>query len=244
MKAITIPLGALAIAAVLAGCNGGTDTAEETTTPAATSLESSAAASQPVIPVTTPAAQPVRKPYAWVALQTSYGDIVLRLDRERAPISVANFLAYTNEGFYDGTIFHRVLRNFVIQGGGFTPGMTKKPTKDSIANEWRNGLKNLRGTISMARTRLPDSATSQFFLSVQDNPSLDQPREATGGAAYAVFGEIVAGMNVVDRIRQVPTGQKGSFGGVPLEDVVLVTASQLTPDEARERIVIVETDQG
>jgi len=163
----------------------------------------------------------------FVRMQTSMGQIVLQLDAGNAPISVANFLSYVDKGFYDGTLFHRVIQTFMIQGGGFTPGMIKKPTGPPITNEWRNGLKNTRGTIAMARTPRPDSATSQFFINVVDNGGLDMPK---GGAAYAVFGHVVAGMDVVDAIRNVPTGQKD----VPIEPVLIEEVRRMTAEEAQE----------
>jgi cyclophilin family peptidyl-prolyl cis-trans isomerase len=247
MKVITILLGALAIAVVTAGCRGGAEAGaeagEQPDSPAKTAEGTeSAEPSEPS--ATAPGPEPAPPPaerYAWVVLETSMGDIVLRLDRERAPITVENFLGYVTEGFYDGTIFHRVLKNFVIQGGGFNPGMQKKTPGPPIVNEWTNGLKNLRGTISMGRMRLPpDSATSQFFISVKDNPALDQANAATGGAGYAAFGGVVAGMEVVDRIRSVPTGASGRYPDVPLEDVVLVTAAELTAEQAQDRIAAAE----
>ncbi len=168
----------------------------------------------------------------FVRMQTSMGQIVLQLDAGNAPISVANFLSYVDKGFYDGTVFHRVMRNFMIQGGGFTPDLVKKPTGPPITNEWRNGLKNTRGTIAMARTSRPDSATSQFFINVVDNPRLDMPER---GAAYAVFGQVVAGMDVVDAIRNVPTGRKpGGHGYVPIEPVLIEEVRRMTAEEAQE----------
>ena len=155
----------------------------------------------------------------------TFGDIIIELDGEKAPISTLNFLAYTNEDFYDGTIFHRVMENFMIQGGGFTVEMDQKKEGllDPIKNEWKNGLKNDRGTISMARTAAADSATSQFFINVVDNASLDRPR---GGAAYAVFGKVVEGLEIVDEIRAVavsthPKYEGGRTATVPVEPVVV-----------------------
>jgi cyclophilin family peptidyl-prolyl cis-trans isomerase len=166
-------------------------------------------------------------------MTTSEGEIVLELDVAKAPVSVENFSGYTESGFYDGTIFHRVMSHFMIQGGGFTPDLTKKETGPPIVNEWQNGLKNKRGTIAMARLPDPNSATSQFFINVVDNDSLDQP--VSGGAGYAVFGKVVAGMDVVDAIKAVPTGMKRSYQDVPVEDVVIKSVRQLTPEEAQQR---------
>lgn len=165
----------------------------------------------------------------YVKLSTSMGDIVLELDNEKAPLSTQNFLAYVKKGHYDGTIFHRVIDGFMIQGGGFTPDLKQKPTDKPIKNEWKNGLKNSRGTIAMARTQVVDSATSQFFINVADNAFLDQPRD---GAAYAVFGKVVAGMEVVDKIRAVQTGVKNGMGDVPLQPVLINKAAQFDSKEA------------
>lgn len=155
-----------------------------------------------------------------VKMVTSLGEIIIELDAEKAPISTENFLAYTRDKFYDGTIFHRVISTFMIQGGGFDTDLKRKTEglKPSIKNEWQNGLKNLRGTIAMARTRAPDSATSQFYINVVDNPALDAPR---GGAAYAVFGKVVEGMDVVDKIRDAKTQRRGALANLPVETVVI-----------------------
>ncbi len=159
-----------------------------------------------------------------VLLATSAGDIVLQLDPEKAPKTVANFLEYVKSGHYDGTVFHRVMDGFMIQGGGFTPDMTKKPTRPPIPLESRNGLKNERGTVAMARTSVPDSATSQFFINVVDNSSrLDYPKP--DGNGYAVFGKVVAGMDVVDRIRTVETGNVGGHQNVPVKPVLIRSAT-------------------
>jgi len=149
-------------------------------------------------PTTQPAKGDAKHPR--VLLETSMGNILIELDAEKAPITVENFLKYVDDGFYDGTVFHRVVPTFMIQGGGFTPDGKEKATRPPIKNEWANGLKNKRGTIAMARTAAPDSATAQFFINVKDNLFLSEPR---GGAGYAVFGEVVEGMDVVDRIKGV-----------------------------------------
>lgn len=166
-------------------------------------------------------AQPAQAADPVVVLKTSMGDITIQLDPKNAPISTANFLAYVDKKFYDGTIFHRIIPGFVVQGGGFTPGMNQKDTAASIKNEASNGLKNLRGTISMARTNDPDSATSQFFLNLVDNPALDP---GMNGPGYAVFGKITKGLDVLDKMAQVPTTTKGPFENVPAQDVVLISA--------------------
>ena len=159
-----------------------------------------------------------------VLLATSLGDITLQLEPEKAPKTVANFLDYVKGGHYDGTIFHRVIGGFMIQGGGFTPDMAQKPTKAPIPLESRNGLKNERGTVAMARTSVPDSATAQFFINVVDNAMLDQPN-ARDGQGYAVFGKVVAGMDVVDRIRAVETTSVGGHQNVPAKPVLIRSAT-------------------
>jgi peptidyl-prolyl cis-trans isomerase A (cyclophilin A) len=159
-----------------------------------------------------------------VKLTTSKGDIVIELDAAKAPISTANFLSYVDKKHYDGTIFHRVIDNFMIQGGGFTPDMRQKGVDKPIKNEWKNGLKNLKGTIAMARTSVADSATSQFFINVKDNGFLDQPND---GAAYAVFGKVVKGLDVIDAIRGVKTANKGGHGDVPVETISITSATRV-----------------
>jgi cyclophilin family peptidyl-prolyl cis-trans isomerase len=149
-----------------------------------------------------------------VVMETSVGTIKIELDEERAPISARNFLAYVDDKFYDGTIFHRVIKNFMIQGGGMEPGLREKRTRNPIRNESGNGLQNKRGTIAMARTNDLNSATSQFYINVVDNDFLDQNK-------YAVFGRVIDGMNVVDKIRAVETGSKLGNNDVPLTDVVI-----------------------
>ena len=156
-----------------------------------------------------------------------HGVITLELDAEKAPKSVENFLNYVRSGHYDKTIFHRIIDGFMIQGGGFEPGMTQKPTQDPITNEANNGLKNERYTIAMARTSDPHSATAQFFINVADNDFLNHTAPSMQGWGYAVFGKVVAGTDVVDAIRQVPTGKRGFHGDVPKEDVVIEKAVAL-----------------
>ncbi|UCE32945.1 MAG: peptidyl-prolyl cis-trans isomerase [Burkholderiales bacterium] len=157
-----------------------------------------------------------------VAMQTSLGAVTIELYPDKAPATVENFLQYVRAGFYDGTIFHRVISNFVIQGGGFTAKMERKPTRDPIGLEAQNGLRNDRGWLSMARTRDPDSATSQFFVNLVDNAAMNYP--SPDGHSYAVFGRVVEGMDVVDRIRSVPTGTFGGMRDVPREPVVIESA--------------------
>jgi peptidyl-prolyl cis-trans isomerase A (cyclophilin A)/peptidyl-prolyl cis-trans isomerase B (cyclophilin B) len=158
-----------------------------------------------------------------VLVKTSLGDMTIELYPDKAPKSVENFLAYVNAGFYDGTIFHRVIDNFMIQGGGFTRDLRQKPTRPAIPNEAKNGLSNLRGTVSMARTGDPNSATAQFFINVVDNPRLDYTSDASGATwGYAVFGKVTGGLDVVDKIKAVPTGAQGPFkSDVPTTPVVI-----------------------
>jgi cyclophilin family peptidyl-prolyl cis-trans isomerase len=161
-----------------------------------------------------------------VELQTSQGKIVLELNDAKAPITVANFLKYAREGYYDGTIFHRVIDGFMIQGGGFTPSMEEKKTGQPIQNEARNGLKNQRGTIAMARRPDPHSATAQFFINHKDNSNLDYP--AHDGWGYAVFGKVTQGIEVVDKIAKTPTGNRGMHQNVPLEPIVIQSVKVLS----------------
>ncbi len=159
-----------------------------------------------------------------VKLSTSAGDIVVELDAAKAPKTVANFVEYVKAGHYDGTVFHRVIPNFMIQGGGMTADMKEKPTRAPIPLESGNGLDNVRGTIAMARTMDPNSATAQFFINVTDNGFLNKAQSRDGNG-YAVFGKVVAGMDVVDKIRAVPTGTKGMHRDVPLQPVTINKAT-------------------
>ena len=156
-----------------------------------------------------------------VVMSTSLGDITLELFKTEAPVSVQNFLQYVNDGFYSGTVFHRVRKGFMIQGGGFTPTLDEKPTRPPIQNEATNGLRNARGTLAMARTRALRSATSQFYINVVDNRMLDHTGYAPEDFGYAVFGRVLSGMDVVDRIVAVPTASKGPMDDVPVEPVVI-----------------------
>lgn len=158
-------------------------------------------------------------PGTLVTMETSLGSIELELDADKAPVTVANFLSYVDEGFYDGTIFHRVIPTFMIQGGGFEPGLKQKKTKATIKNEAPNGLSNTRGTIAMARTNDLHSATAQFFINVADNGGLDDRR-----SPYCVFGKVVRGMDVVDKIKAVATGRRGPHDDVPSKDVTILSA--------------------
>lgn len=154
-----------------------------------------------------------------VLMETSLGNVTIELLQKDAPITVKNFLSYVRDGFYNGTIFHRVIPGFMVQGGGFTPRMEEKTTRAPIRNEAANGLKNDRGTVAMARTANPDSASAQFFINVVDNQGLNRP--LPDGHGYAVFGKVVKGMDVVDAIAAVKTGTKGPFRDVPLKPVVI-----------------------
>ena len=160
-----------------------------------------------------------------VDLNTSLGTIRVEVDEEKAPLSAANFLDYVRKGHYDGTVFHRVIPGFMVQGGGFEPGMKQKPVRPSIANEANNGVKNKHYTLAMARTSDPHSATAQFFINAADNAFLDFKAENSQGWGYAVFGRVVSGQDVVDKIVAVPTSRKGSHDDVPKEDVTIVSAT-------------------
>lgn len=159
-----------------------------------------------------------------INLHTNFGVITLELDEEKAPITSANFIQYVKDGFYDNTIFHRVINGFMIQGGGFTADMQQKPTKEAIKNEANNGLLNKTYTIAMARTPAPDSASSQFFINVADNDFLNFTSPTSQGWGYAVFGKVTAGTEVIDKIKQVKTGGKNGHQDVPLEPVIIERA--------------------
>jgi peptidyl-prolyl cis-trans isomerase B (cyclophilin B) len=160
-----------------------------------------------------------------VKLHTNKGDMLIELDADKAPKTVENFLSYVKEGFFDGTIFHRVINNFMIQGGGFEPGMKQKPTHAPIENEANNGLKNNRYTLAMARTSDPHSATAQFFINVADNDFLNFTAPTSNGWGYAVFGRVIEGTEVVDEIKKVKTGNKGFHQDVPVDDVIIESAT-------------------
>ncbi|MEQ8850611.1 MAG: peptidylprolyl isomerase [Phycisphaerales bacterium] len=189
----------------------------------------------------TDAAYEAKEGMVYASMKTSHGTMILELNEAKAPISVENFLAYAEDDFYDGTIFHRVMSNFMIQGGGFTADMEKKDTRDPIKNEWENGLKNVRGSIAMARLGgQADSATSQFFINVVDNAALDTARD---GSAYAVFGRVIAGMDTADRIREVPTGSvrvgddpRAMMQNVPNDPVVIEDVSRIEASNLEDAI--------
>ncbi len=189
--------------------------------PAVVLAQTTPAASPPAPETPAPAA--AAPSMVTAVITTSLGDITVELNAEKAPKSVENFRQYAKDGFYNGTIFHRVIDNFMVQGGGFTPDLKQKPTRPSIANEAKNGLSNKRGTLAMARTPDPNSATAQFFINLVDNRNLDfvsDERAETWG--YAVFGTVTGGMDVVDKIKAVPTGPKGPFrSDVPQTDIVI-----------------------
>lgn len=159
-----------------------------------------------------------------IKLQTNHGVITIELDEAKAPKTSANFKAYVEKGHYDGTVFHRVINGFMVQGGGFAPGMTQKPTDDPIENEANNGLKNAKYTVAMARTGDPHSASAQFFINIADNGFLDHTAPTERGWGYAVFGKVTDGFDVVDAIKQVKTGRSGGHQDVPVEDVVIEKA--------------------
>lgn len=190
-----------------------------------------------------PTEEPVEMPdTVYMLMKTSQGEIYLALNHVKAPISVENFVSYAEAETYDGTVFHRVIPNFMIQGGGFEPDGAKRDTKAPIKNEWKNGLSNTRATIAMARLgNRPDSATNQFFINVSDNAFLDQPRD---GAGYAVFGEVVKGLDTVDKIKAVQTDTKatpnGGMGDWPIENVVIETVRRLTDEETEALVAELE----
>lgn len=159
-----------------------------------------------------------------VKLTTNFGDIVVELDRDKAPVTVDNFIQYVKDGHYDNTLFHRVIDGFMVQGGGMAPGMKQKPTRATIAHEGANGLKNKKYTLAMARTGDPHSASSQFFINIADNDFLDFKSPGGQGWGYCVFGKVVEGTDVVDKIRQVETGRNGFHENVPTEDVIVQRA--------------------
>lgn len=162
-----------------------------------------------------------------VLLETNYGDITLELDKEKAPITVDNFLSYADSGFYDGTIFHRVIDNFMVQGGGFTPDMSQKKTNAPIKNEAKNGLPNEVGTVAMARTNIVDSATAQFFINVNNNDFLDHKGDNPSAFGYAVFGKVIEGMPIVNRMKAASTTSKNGFQDVPKEPIVIKKVKRL-----------------
>lgn len=197
---------------------------------AKTSEAQPVANTQPATPAEPEAVQEDKMVY--IEMETSMGTMYLALNETKAPITVANFLSYVEEDYYNNTVFHRVMKDFMIQGGGFTADLKKKSTKPEIKNEWKNGLKNTRGTISMARLgRQPDSASSQFFINLADNAFLDQPRD---GAGYAVFGQLVKGEDVLDAIGAVPTAPQGMHGDVPINTVTITSMSKISEDKAKE----------
>jgi cyclophilin family peptidyl-prolyl cis-trans isomerase len=195
-------------------------------------LAQAAAPPAPPAPTPTPPAGPV------VEITTSMGVIKVALDAEKSPISADNFLKYVRAGFYDGTVFHRVMPNFMIQGGGLTPDLKEKPTRPAIRNEAKNGLRNSRGTLAMARLNEPNSATSQFFINVKDNHRLDF---GIGGAGYAVFGAVVEGMDVVDKIVGVQTTTRGAYENVPVSPVLIKTAREAKAQAAKPAAPKAET---
>ncbi|MFQ5789208.1 MAG: peptidylprolyl isomerase [Acidobacteriota bacterium] len=205
----------LAIGLLLAGC---ADTAKQEESTEETSPTEETVTEDIPIPKDVKPGNPV------VVMETTMGKIVLELYAEEAPKSVENFLTYVEDGFYDGTIFHRVVPRFVIQGGGFTPDMVEKPTRDAIENEAANGLKNVRGSLAMARTSDPHSASAQFYINTRDNAALDYRGANPRDYGYAVFGRVAGGMEVVDQIEAVPTTTKGPYEGVPVEPVVIRSA--------------------
>ncbi len=221
-------LGALRIIALAAfavvGCGGGTAPPAEDAPSAAEPPEAATTEESGDIAEESP---DVAMGYPRVELSTSLGTLRLELYPDKAPITVENFLGYVTEGFFDGTIFHRVVPGFVIQGGGFTSEMVEKDTRPPIENEANNGVRNLRGTICMARTSDPHSATSQFFINTKDNPPLDHRDSSLRGWGYAVFGRVTEGMEVVEAIERVPRGRKNGYDDVPVDPIVVESARVL-----------------
>jgi len=179
------------------------------------------------LPLSVTAAEPAKAVNPQVRMTTSLGVIEIELDSGKAPKTVANFLGYVDKGFYNGTIFHRVIPGFMVQGGGMTPGMKEKPTGAAIQNEADNGLKNLTGTLAMARTNDPHSASAQFFINTVDNAFLDHRGKNLQGWGYAVFGKVTKGMDVVKKIEAVQTSNAGMHQNVPVKDVVILKAEQI-----------------
>jgi cyclophilin family peptidyl-prolyl cis-trans isomerase len=174
-----------------------------------------------------------RAPNPHVMMETNMGKVTIELFADKSPVTVNNFLRYVDEKFYDGTIFHRVISDFMIQGGGFLPGMKEKKTRDPIKNESANGVKNERGTLAMARTGEPNSATAQFFINVKDNSFLDRS-QAKDKVGYAVFGKVIEGIEVVDKIKYVQTQKVGNFDDVPVEDVVILSIRRMPVAEEKK----------
>ena len=166
-----------------------------------------------------------------IVLKTNFGDITIELDYEKAPVTAKNFEQNVRDGFYNGLIFHRVISNFMVQGGGFKPGMTSTESKSTIKNEANNGLSNLNGTLAMARTMDPHSASAQFFINVKDNGFLDHTSETAEGWGYAVFGKVVEGMDIVEKIKGVPTTMASGHQDVPVDDVIIESAEMVEAEE-------------
>jgi len=197
--------------------------AQTSTAPAKPAAKAPAKAAAPAKKAPEAPANEADKTASKVLIKTNLGEMTVELYPDKAPKTVENFLAYVNAKFYDGTVFHRVIDNFMIQGGGFTPDLRQKATRPAIANEAKNGLSNSRGTLAMARTGDPNSATAQFFINVVDNPRLDYTSDANGSTwGYCVFGKVISGLDVVDKIKAVPTGAQGPFkSDVPTTPVVI-----------------------
>ena len=206
----------------MAFAGGSTAAAQDETTPPA---PVAATATEAAAPETAPAPEQAKET-DMVIIKTTLGNIKVKLAADKAPLTVANFLAYVDAGFYNGTIFHRVIDGFMIQGGGFDASMNQKPTRAPIKNEAANGLQNKRGTLAMARTMVVDSATAQFFINVKDNSFLDFRAPNPQAFGYCVFGEVVAGMDVVDKIKGVRTGIKAGMQDVPLETVEILSVTR------------------
>ena len=212
------------LALALGGCTGSDGANKDTGGPSADGAGADSSTADGA-PATDAAADGGKATGTRVKLVTSLGDIVLELDAVKAPKTVANFLAYVSSKHYDGTIFHRVISDFMIQGGGFDTSMAQKSTNPAIQNEADNGLSNLKGTVAMARTSVPHSATAQFFINVTDNTFLDHKDKTTSGWGYAVFGKVVQGMDTVDKIKMVQTTTRGMYKDVPVTNVEIKSAT-------------------
>jgi cyclophilin family peptidyl-prolyl cis-trans isomerase len=203
-------------------------------------VQNTGASAQPAAESESTAVAAEEERYMYFEMKTSKGTIYLELDNEKAPITTQNFLSYVEQGHYDGTIFHRVMSTFMIQGGGFDKDMKQKKVGEGIKNEWKNGLSNVRGSIAMARLgNQPDSATAQFFINVVDNKALDMPRD---GAGYAVFGKVVKGMDVVDEIKKVRVGNHGMHQNVPVEPVVIEKVTLMTDSQIEDAKLLEEAN--
>jgi len=231
MKTYQMLMSFLLFFVFIAGCNASEQKAQEASKLETTQTKTAEASTNAVAKKTATAKDTDKKEGTkmsenpMIKMETSKGTMMIELFADKAPNSVANFVSYVEDGFYDGLIFHRVIPNFMVQGGGMMPDMSEKPNKAPIKNEANNGLKNDRGTLAMARTQDPHSATSQFFINLKDNDFLNFTSETPAGWGYAVFGKVTEGLDVIDEIAKVKTGNHGGHGDVPLEAVTIIKAT-------------------